>query len=201
MSVVLYVTQFADAPVLVGLTAVMCAALSFAGCFRAAATFGLVFITLVVCVVAAKGAVASIPGLSDATGLQSPSGHVAGAIVVISGAAICAGRGSWTLAAAIGAVVIAYTRVALGFHTIVDVLAGAAIGTTLIISATLLGVTRSWSAVPRPVGAPLLGLMVAAAIFLNGWHPGLGRSARAAGSDFPSWRGHSQLDPNAMPRG
>ena len=196
MPVVLYMTHFADAPVLVGLTVVLCAALALAGCGRAAATFGVVFLALVVSVVAAKGVVGTVAGLSDATGLRSPSGHVAGAIVIISGATMWAGRGSWVVAALLGAATIAYTRVALGYHTVADVFAGAAIGAAVIGAATMLGATSSWVLVPRRVGGPLVGVLVAAAIFLNGWHPGIGRYAN--GYDFPSWRDYSTLGATAL---
>ena len=187
MSVTMYVTQFADAPVLTGLTVALCAALGFAGCLRAAITFGGMFVTLVICVVAAKGMVAEWPGLAAATDLRSPSGHVAGTVVLIGGATMCARRGSWLLMTALGAGLIAYTRVRLGFHTLPDVVAGGVIGVVLLGLAVMLGVTRNLTAVPSQVGAPLLGVLIAAAIFLNGWHPGVGQAASRAASDFPSW--------------
>ena len=201
MFVAHYVTQFADAPVLLGLAAVLCGALALAGCLRAAITFGMVFAALVVSVVVAKGLVASAPGLSAATGLRSPSGHVAGSIVIISGAAMCAGRGSWAVVTGLGALAIAYTRVALGFHTVTDVLAGGVIGVMVVTAAFLLGATRSWVAVPRQVQGPLIGALLAAAIFLNGWHPGIGRASSLVNSDFPSWRDQPGLTATSWPRG
>ncbi len=188
MYTLLYVTQFADAPVLTGLTVVLCGTLVFAGCFRAAVTFGLAFVSLAICVGVAKGLAAAAPALSAATGLQSPSGHVAGAIVLIGGATMCAGRGSWVLTVGLGAALIGYTRVALGFHTVADVVAGGVIGLAIVLGAIALGGARSWVEVPPEVGGPLIGALLAAAIFLNGWHPGIGRAASRAAHDFPSWR-------------
>lgn len=200
MSATLYVTQFADAPVLTGLTVALCGALGLAGCFRAAAAFGCMFVVLVICVVTAKGVVAELPGLSEATGLRSPSGHVAGAVVLIGGPAMCAGRRHWILLAGMGAALIAITRVKLGVHTWPDVAAGGLIGFAILAGAVALGLTRALTEVPNEVGGPLVGVLVAAAIFLNGWHPGISRAASRVENDFPSWKDHPAA-PDPPPHG
>lgn len=76
-----------------------------------------------------------LPCTTGAYGLRSPSGHTASAILV-SGAVLLLitrpdrGRRSWAVAAAIAiGVLVAVTRLALGAHTLPEVIAGAVVGT------------------------------------------------------------------------
>ena len=132
MSIVTFLTDFADQAVVLPLVAAIAIVLIGRGWWRGAlAWLGVIGVTFCVVLVLKLSFLACGPVFAPWT-LRSPSGHTAAAAVVAGGlAALLTGR----LAAALPVALLAATgigmsRVALGYHSVLEVVIGAALGVT-----------------------------------------------------------------------
>ncbi len=128
-----FVTDFADQAVVLPVALMVLAALALSGWRRAALAWAL-------CIGATLGATLALKlltmacGIGGAAGLESPSGHVAGAAAVYGGLAGLlprrrgAGVAAAGLASAMVAALVGATRIELGVHTLADVCVGGAAG-------------------------------------------------------------------------
>ncbi len=125
-----FVTDFADQAVVLPLIATVALVLGILGWRRGAvgwlAAVGASFASVVVLKL-------GFLDCADTVGLpllRSPSGHTAAAAVIVGGFAVMLGCGrSATLAAAgLGALIIGATRIALGMHSLLEVIVGGAVG-------------------------------------------------------------------------
>lgn len=101
--------------------------------------------------------------------LADPSGHTASGAFVYAGAAtlLVSIRPAWAVAIAIAAV-IGVSRVAVGAHSVPDVLAGGAVGVACVaLLRTLAGDTPGTLAIPRQW---VLASVVGSALLLHGGH-------------------------------
>jgi membrane-associated phospholipid phosphatase len=166
-----FVTDFADQAVILPLIAVVALFLACAATpksaalwlFCAGATLGLAAVL--------KIGFSGCLFASPVAGLRSPSGHTASAVFVAGGlTVVLAGPPrrfplAPLLAGLAAGAIIAATRVLLGYHTCVEVLAGALAGLGgLACLATL------WRPAPLPRKAVLLALCAGTAIALHGVH-------------------------------
>jgi membrane-associated phospholipid phosphatase len=127
-----FLTDFADQAVLVPLALVIGASLALGGAGRAALAWAATMGATLLLVLLLKLAFAACGPLPVADGLANPSGHTAAAAAVYGGLAALVlpfGRATAILAALAAAALIGTSRVALGMHTVADMLAGLAIGT------------------------------------------------------------------------
>lgn len=125
------VTDLADLAAVLPLAILIAVTTLAAGWRRGAAVWCIVFPALCACMLALKILTFSHAPLFGRIGLHSPSGHTAVAILAYGGLfALSTGlRPAALLLIGLGAGgLIAATRMALGFHTLPDVLAGAAAG-------------------------------------------------------------------------
>jgi membrane-associated phospholipid phosphatase len=156
-----FVTDFADQAVVLPVAVMALACLVISGWRRGALAW-------VVCIGATLGATLALKlltmacGIPGLAGLQSPSGHSAGATAVYGGLAglllrrrlpgvLVAGAAAALVAAVVGA-----TRVGLGMHTLADVCAGGAVGLAGACS------MRAWAGT-RPAVLPV-GRMASAVL-------------------------------------
>ena len=165
-----FVSDFADQAVMLPLAVVVLAVLIVSGWRRGAVAWSLaVGFTFGVTLVLKAGFVV----LTSAFGSEfriSPSGHVASACVVYGGVALVLLRGvvPRTVVALFPAAVvmlIGYSRVVLGMHTIPEVIAGAAVG---IAGVAILAATMG----PRPAFAiwPVPAAGGVTVLLLHGLH-------------------------------
>jgi membrane-associated phospholipid phosphatase len=172
-----FLTDFADQAVVLPLIAVVALMLAVLGwrrgavawlaavgvCFGAVLAMKLVFFTCG-------------PALHMAT-LRSPSGHAAAAAIIAGGFAVALGRQSREVGAiaALGAVAIGATRVALGWHSMAEVAVGGTLG-------VLGALGFAWLAGPPPVLRLrwLCVSVVAVALLLHGQHLNAESRIRAA---------------------
>jgi hypothetical protein len=99
--------------------------------------------------------------------IQSPSGHVAAASVVVGGlTALLTGRRALSLGAAVvAAILIGATRLRLGAHSVPEVLIGSVLG---IAGAAVIAHFAGPSQVRRPL--MLLVMILFVALLLHGFH-------------------------------
>jgi membrane-associated phospholipid phosphatase len=125
-----FLTDFADQAVVLPLIATVALALGILGWHRGAvgwlAAVGASFTSVVVLKL-------GFLDCADTVGLpllRSPSGHTAAAAVIVGGFAVLFGCGRLTTlaAAVLGAMVIGATRIALGMHSLPEVIVGGAVG-------------------------------------------------------------------------
>ncbi len=162
-----FLTDFADQAVMLPVVVVVAIVLACIGWRRGAlvwlgvvgATFGVILV-LKLCLIAC----APVFGPWH---LRTPSGHTAAAAVVVGGfVTILGGRGPIALAVALlAALAIGTSRVELGFHSLPEVLVGAAVGITGAAALTWLA---SRPPVARPV--PLLAVAMLVAVLVHGFH-------------------------------
>lgn len=117
-------------------------------------------------VLLAKLSTMACQGLLPPVGLLSPSGHTASAAIVYGGllALVLGGPRAALLCAGAVAALVGYTRLALGVHTMADVLAGGLIGTAGAVLLSLL-------AGPRPaLRRGWIGMAAAAVLVLVLFH-------------------------------
>ena len=138
------ITDLGDQAVILPLVLAAGLVLLMAGWWRGAlAWFAAVPATLGA-VLLAKLSTMACQGLLPPVGLLSPSGHAASAAVVYGGlvALVAGGPRAAFLAAGLMAALVGYTRVALGVHTLTDVVVGGAIGTAGAVALALLAGPR-----------------------------------------------------------
>ncbi len=170
-----FITDFADLAVTLPVVALVCMALAAQNAVQQATMLAVASGATLALVAALKltAFVASAHHVN--VSLQSPSGHTAGAIIVYGGLFRLLGPQGWRVAGPVlVAAVVAFTRVALGFHTVADVCAGAAAGGAgLLLLAWLLERPQF-----LPAAAPRRAVTVAAAavvmMVMHGHHIGVG---------------------------
>jgi membrane-associated phospholipid phosphatase len=160
-----FLTDFADQAVMLPIIAAVALLLAVRGQRHAAlvwltaigATFAVVLL-LKLCFMACG------PVFAGAA-LRTPSGHTAAASVVAGGlmALFTARRWMVLAAALLAAVVIGWTRLSLGVHSVPEVLVGGLLG---VAGAGVMSRALRQPAVKRP--APVLGVVVVLAILLHG---------------------------------
>jgi len=160
-----YMTDFADQAVVLPVVAAVAIVLGALGWWRGAVVWlGVVGATLGAVLVLKLGFLACGPVFGP-WALHSPSGHTAAASVVAGGlVTLLAGTPLAALTVSIlAAFAIGSSRVELGFHTLPEVLIGAAAG---IAGAVVLSRLAGRPAVRRPM--PLLGVAVVVALAMHG---------------------------------
>jgi membrane-associated phospholipid phosphatase len=174
-----YLTDFADAAVLLPCIAVIIILLFVLGWRRGAVAWLIAAGGVCGAIVAGKVVLGACSALADAVGLRSPSGHTAAAALLGGGLAMmlwpsAAADASTTvrrIAWAVGAglcvaVMIGVSRVALGLHNAADVVAGGVVG--LLGAAAL-----AWLAGPPPANVSpraLVALAIAVSVSFYGRH-------------------------------
>jgi membrane-associated phospholipid phosphatase len=160
-------TDFADEAVILPLIAMVALMLGVLGWRRGA----LAWVVAVGCsfasVLVLKVVLTTCGPVFDMAPLRSPSGHTAAAAVIAGGIAVALGRGRWSVAvvAGLAALLIGATRVALGLHSIPEVVVGGALG---VLGALGFG----WLGGRPPVLQLrwLFAVVVAVALLLHGQH-------------------------------
>lgn len=160
-----FLTDLSDQAVVLPLIAVIVASLAIQGWSRGAAawlaataaTFGLTLILKLIFL--------GCGGFLGITSIHSPSGHTASAALICGGmlARFIPSVPLTLVAATLGAVVIGYTRVVLGFHSVDETALGGAIG---IAGAAALCVMAGPP--PRMRTLPLGLVIIAAVVALHG---------------------------------
>lgn len=186
-----FLTDFADQAVVLPLIATVAIALGVLGWRRGAVawlaavglSFGAVF--LLKLALFACGPALGVPAL------RSPSGHAAAAAVVAGGLAVILGwRWPRVLAlASLGAAAIGATRVALGLHSVPEVIVGGTLGLGGALGFAMLAGTR-----PALRLRWLFAAIGVAALLLHGQHLNAEARIRSVAFDLPVCRG-DQLRP------
>jgi membrane-associated phospholipid phosphatase len=153
--------------VIIPLVLATAVALAVQGWRRGASVWLIVVATTFVAMVALKLMFLSCSPVFGPIDVHSPSGHVAAATVVAGGLAGILGRRRDIIlpVALLAAVVVGISRLALGVHSIPEVVLGALVGLTG--TAALL---RFSGTPPRLNTAPLVGVVVVVAILFHGLH-------------------------------
>ena len=180
----LFVTDFADEAVMLPLAIVIGAALGALGWWRGLAAWVLAVGATFAIVLALK---AGLDALSVAYGsdyMISPSGHVAASSIVYGGLALIVfgGRIPTAVIAAVPlavAVIVGTSRIALGAHTLGEVIAGAVIGCSGFAALAL-------TAGPRPRFAtwPVATAGACTVLLLHGIHMPAEEAIRLASTSW-----------------
>ncbi len=175
-----FVTDFADQAVMLPVVAAIAIVLAASGWRRGAVIWlGVIGGTFGVVLLLKLGFLACGPVFGPWT-LRSPSGHTAAAAVVAGGlAGLLTGRMAALVAVAtLAAVLIGSSRLGLGFHSVIEVVVGGAVG---IAGAVILGRLAGAPPARRPVR--LLAVACVTAFLLHGmrlpaeaaiWHASTG---------------------------
>lgn len=148
-----FITDFADQAVVLPVAGTFALSLAAQRWWRAAGGWAVASLVLLAVMLAAKLAFAACgeAGGETLAGLSNPSGHTAVAGLVAGGMARVFARGvrpslAWpAIAGLLAAVAIGMTRVALGEHSVADVVAATPIGVSG-------GVLAAWLMGPPPQG-------------------------------------------------
>jgi membrane-associated phospholipid phosphatase len=169
-----FVTDFADQAVILPAAAVTLLVLLAAGWWRGALAWVVVVPATLGVVLVAKMTTMACQDLVPPVGLFSPSGHTASAALVYGGLlALLLGEAARsrlvTALACAGAVamVVGYTRLSLGVHTVADVVAGGAIGMAGVGTLALAAGARPPR---RRAWMGLAAAVVCAAVLFHGRH-------------------------------
>jgi membrane-associated phospholipid phosphatase len=163
----MFLTNFADQAVMLPVVFTIAIVLAAQGWRRGAVVWlGVVFVTFGLMLVL-KLVFLACPPLFGPIDIRSPSGHVAAAAVVAGGLAalLTRRRASILPVAAFAAVAIGVSRVALGMHSLPEVVLGALVG--LAGAAALLTLAGAPPAL-RP--GRLLAMVVVVAALFHGMH-------------------------------
>jgi membrane-associated phospholipid phosphatase len=162
-----YLTDFADQAVVLPLVLAIGVALAVQGWRRGAVTWLIVVGATFMATLVFKLFFLSCPPVFGQVDIHSPSGHVAAASVVAGGLAVIFTRRRASIfpAAILAAVVIGFSRLVLGAHSLPEVIIGAMIGL-----AGAVALTRFAGQPPRLRLAPLIAVIVIVAILFHGLH-------------------------------
>ncbi len=159
------ITDLADQAVILPLVLVVALAWLAQGRRRAAAVWLLAVCATFAVMLALKLFFLGCPGVSS---LRTPSGHVAAAAIMAGGLAMLLSSRRWPVlpAALLAALVIGWTRLALGEHTLHEVLVGALVGL-----AGVLALLRFAGPLPPQRFAPRIALAALAVVLVfHGLH-------------------------------
>jgi membrane-associated phospholipid phosphatase len=158
-----HITDLGDQAVILPLLLATGLVLLLAGWWRGALAWFTVVPATLGAVLLAKLSTMACQDLLPPVGLLSPSGHTASAAVVYGGllALVIGGPRAALLCAGAVAALLGYTRVALGVHTLADVVAGGLIGTAGAVVLSLLAgprpaLRRGWIGVAAAAVAVLV---------------------------------------------
>lgn len=160
-----FLTDFADLGVLLPLTGLVALLLALFGRRREAFAWTLAITGTLATMLALKLLVFVLFGKAAIGGLGNPSGHTAAGIVVYAGLVTLVGERlaprvpTALLAGAAFGMLFGFSRLALRYHTLADVLVGGAVGLAGALTLAKL-------AGPRRAEAPARGLVVVAAVSL-----------------------------------
>ena len=162
-----YLTDFADQAVILPLVLAVAVALAAQGWLRGAFIWLMVVGTTFVATLVAKLTFLACSPLFGPLDIHSPSGHVAAATVVAGGLAVMLTRRQVSIlpAALLAAIVIGFSRLVLGMHSLPEVCIGALIG--------LAGAAAMMRFAGRPPQLrllPLFGAVVVVAMLFHGLH-------------------------------
>lgn len=185
-----YLTDFADQAVVIPLVLAVAVALALQGWRRGAVVWLLVVATTFAATLVGKLIFLGCSPVFGPMDVQSPSGHVAASTVVAGGlAAMLTRRQSSILPAAlVAAVVIGFSRIVLGMHSLPEVIIGAVIG--LAGAAALL---RFAGRPPALLLGPLIAVIMVVAAVFHGLHlpaeAAIRHTALRAAQFIPACRG------------
>jgi membrane-associated phospholipid phosphatase len=165
---VTFLTDFADQAVILPIVLAVGVALLAQGWRRGAGAWALVVIVTFATMLALKLLFIACSASLGTTDIRTPSGHVASAAVVAGGlAALLLRRRSAVLAmAALAAIVIGISRLALGAHSPAEVIIGAAVGLAGAFALPLLA-----GPTPRGLDARRVAVIaVAVVVIFHGMH-------------------------------
>jgi membrane-associated phospholipid phosphatase len=163
----MFLTDFADQAVVLPIVAAVAIVLAAQGWRRGAlAWLGVIGVTFGIVLILKLGFLACGPVFGP-WGLRSPSGHTAAASVVAGGLVVALAGRHWAvlLVAVAAALAIGTSRLELGFHSLPEVAAGAAIG---LMGAVALSHLAGRPPRTRPVS--LLAVAGVVAVLLHGMH-------------------------------
>lgn len=179
-----FLTDFADQAVVLPVVVAVALVLAILGWRRGALVWlGVVGATFAVILVLKLGFLGCEP-VFGRWNLHSPSGHTAAASVIVGGLVTLLAGGTWAaIAGAImGAVVIGSSRLELGFHSLPEVLIGAAVG---IAGTVMLARLAGRPPILRPI--PLLAVTVGVALLIHGSRLGAEEKIRWVANDLLSF--------------
>jgi membrane-associated phospholipid phosphatase len=162
-----YLTDFADQAVIIPLVLAVAVTLAIQGWRRGALVWLMVVVSTFAAMLAFKLMFLSCSPVFGPMDVHSPSGHVAAATVVSGGLAAMLTRREGTIlpAAMIAALVIGFSRIVLGMHSLPEVIIGALVG--LAGAAALL---RFAGRPPNLRLYPLVAVVVIVAGVFHGMH-------------------------------
>lgn len=162
-----YLTDFADQAVIIPLVLAVAVMLAIQGWRRGAVTWLVVVFVTFLATLCFKVMFLACSPLFGPMDVHSPSGHVAAATVVTGGLAamLTRQRRSILPAALVAAIVIGFSRLVLGAHSLPEVMVGALIG--LAGAAALM---RFGGKPPALNLAPLVAVVVIVAALFHGLH-------------------------------
>jgi len=163
-----FLTDFADQAVILPMVLAVSGVLAAQGWRRGAAAWLAALAGTFASMLALKLAFLACSPVFGPADMHSPSGHVAAATVVAGGLAalLLRGRASVLPVAALAGAVIGVSRVALGMHSVPEVVLGALVG---LAGAAVL----AWLAGPPPPGlriGRLVGVVGLVAVLFHGVH-------------------------------
>jgi membrane-associated phospholipid phosphatase len=160
-----FLTDFADLGVLLPLTVLVALSLTLVGRRREALAWTVAIAGTFGAMLMSKLLIFIVFGSAAIGGLRNPSGHTAAGIVVYAGLLTLVGERFAPrvrialLAGAVFGALFGFSRLALRYHTVADVLVGGIVGLAgVLVLAKLAG--------PRRAAAPAHGLAVVAAVSL-----------------------------------
>jgi membrane-associated phospholipid phosphatase len=192
-----FLTDFADQAVILPMVLAVSGVLAAQGWRRGAVAWLAAIAGTSVTMLALKLAFLACSPVFGPADMRSPSGHVAAAAVVAGGLAalLLRGRASVLPVAALAGVVIGVSRVALGMHSVPEVVLGALVG--LAGAAAL-----AWLAGPPPPGlrlARLVGVVVLVAALCHGLHLPAEAAIRHTALNAARFVAACQAAPGAIP--
>ena len=172
MHILRFITDFADQAVLLPIAMVIGIALLAAGWLRGAVAWAVVIFGMLGLMLALKLWFGSCGGEMFGDRLQSPSGHTASAAAIYGGAVSLLLRRTMPrvpvalLCAGVIAVLVGFTRVLLGAHSVLEVAVGAAVG---VSAAAML--VRAAGPMPHHLRTlPAAGAVAATLLVFHGLH-------------------------------
>ncbi len=163
-----FLTDFADQAVILPIVLAVGVALFAQGWRRGAGAWVLVVVVTFATMLALKLVFLACSASLGTSGIHTPSGHVASAAVVAGGlAAVLLRRRSAVLGmAALAAIVIGLSRLALGVHSPAEVIIGAAVGLAGALALPLLA-----GPTPRGLdGRRIAVIAMAVVVIFHGMH-------------------------------
>jgi membrane-associated phospholipid phosphatase len=180
----LYVSDFADQAVMLPLAIVVAAALVVMGWWRGVAAWLLIIGSVFGLMLGLKAGLVALSENYGSDYSMSPSGHAAAASVMYGGLAVLLFRGrvSYAVIACVplvAALIVGYSRVSLGAHSVGEVIAGAVVG-----CAGVAGLAAAAGPRPKFTSWPLVIASGCTVVALHGLHLPAEEAIRIASSGW-----------------